>query len=57
MWSSNHDGRVIIRTDGIRLPDGQVRNDIKENGYKYTYRYWKLTKSKRKSLAKSICNG
>ena len=35
MWSSNHDGRVIIRTDGIRLPDGQVTNNIKENGYTY----------------------
>lgn len=30
MWSSNNDDRVIIRTDGIRLPDGQVTNNIKE---------------------------
>ena len=36
----------VIRTDNIRLPDGQNMKDINETGY--TYGYWKLIRSKRK---------
>ena len=37
----------VIRTDGITLPDGQLRKDIDENGYTYLG-YWELIRSKTK---------
>ena len=27
--------KELINSDGIKLPDGRVMNDIEENGYKY----------------------
>ena len=32
VWSS-YNGDKVIRTDGIRLPDGQDMKDIDETGY------------------------
>ena len=52
----------VIRTDGIKLPDGQYMKDINEAGYIYLeILQWKLIRSERKnrkkSLAENICDG
>ena len=47
-------GKVII-IDGIRLPDGQHRKDIDENGY-VSFGILETDKIKEKEMTERMCN-